>query len=180
MISDNEKRTTYLPYEEYKKLNEFDDFVELQYVLGLQTCKSKSDVVELLKDYRKNILKEILDKAKQTEDKLCCIFAGGDDPEPCSYSLKRLEEILFKDMSLTKVQKDILDYLFFVKKRCSKSRISKGIGKSIGCTYRNILELEKKGFVLRRHVKKGVNFRERWCLNTEIYETLKGQDYNRD
>lgn len=40
----------YLKYDEFVKYNQYNDGGFLQYVLGIQSCKSKGDVVELLKE----------------------------------------------------------------------------------------------------------------------------------
>jgi hypothetical protein len=40
----------YLKYDEFMKYQKYNDGGFLQYVLGIQSCKSKGDVVELLKE----------------------------------------------------------------------------------------------------------------------------------
>lgn len=79
----------YMTWEEYKELRKADELdeninaVELQYTLGIQSCKTKGDVVELLKEYSNyNILENIeylLDKFTwgYIPDKFCGSSNGG-------------------------------------------------------------------------------------------------------
>ena len=55
----------YLDDKEFKELNDFGtDAGYLQYVLGLQSCKSKGDVVSMLKEISEKARNQTLDEVK--------------------------------------------------------------------------------------------------------------------